>query len=145
MRFNPTCVRRTASDSLFVVRNAHTRVNLGVRLPGMSFEFTATESGFADGFGGASNSEDEDDYHYVLFGRQTDAQHPENSGAYFEFDDQINGGVNLVRKIAVTNCHVTFILTEFKTIRVIRMMDDIGWQEFLRGITESFEPELIQA
>ncbi len=32
-------------------------------------EFTATESGFEDGMGGASNAADTKDYHYVLFGR----------------------------------------------------------------------------
>jgi hypothetical protein len=30
-RFNPTCVRRTVLGNLIIVRNAHTRVNLGVR------------------------------------------------------------------------------------------------------------------
>ena len=52
-------------------------------------EFTATESGFEGGMGGASNTAGTADHHYVLFGRQTDEQHPEFSGVYFEFDDQI--------------------------------------------------------
>ena len=111
----------------------------------MSFEFAATESGFNDGLGGASSSEAEGEYHYIFFGRQTDSQHPKNSGTYFEFDDQINGGVNLVRRIVIRDGDVTFTLTNSVTIRVIRKRDDIGWQELLRGIAESFEPELIQA
>ena len=86
----------------------------------MSFEFSATESGFTDGLGGASNSAADDEYHYILFGRQMDSQHPEASGTYFECDDQINGGINLVERIAITNSEVTFALTNSEAIRVIR-------------------------
>lgn len=50
----------------------------------LSIEFVATESGFEAGVGGASNAAGTADYHYVLFGRQTDAQHPECTGVYFD-------------------------------------------------------------
>jgi hypothetical protein len=45
----------------------------------MSIEFIATECGFHDGLGGASNAAADEDYHYILFGRQIDSQHPQNS------------------------------------------------------------------
>lgn len=72
--------------------------------------FVATEAGFAGGVGGASNAEDSADYHYVLFGRQTDSQNPECSGVYFEFDGQIQGGVNRVGAITVADGWVSFEL-----------------------------------
>jgi hypothetical protein len=111
----------------------------------MSIEFTASECGFNDGLGGASNSEAEEEYHYILFGRQTDTQHPEYSGTYFEFDDQSNGDVNIVECIVITNSDATFTLSDSETIRVLRNQNDVGWQEFLRGIAESFEANLIKA
>lgn len=109
----------------------------------MSFEFSATELGFTDGLGGASNSAAEGEYHYILFGRQMDSQDPETLATYFEFDDQINGGINLVERITIAENEVTFSLTNSETIRVIRQTDDSSWQQFLRGIAESFAPERI--
>ena len=86
-------------------------------------EFVATESGFEHGMGGASNAAGTADYHYVLFGRQTDAQHRECSGVYFEFDDQIHGGVDRVGAIAVTDDRVSF---ELRMVRVLS--SDAVWR-----------------
>jgi hypothetical protein len=43
----------------------------------MPLDFTATESGFDNGMGGASNAAGTDEQHYVLFGKDAD-------GIYFE-------------------------------------------------------------
>jgi len=52
----------------------------------MPLDFTATESGFDNGMGGASNAAGADDLHYVLFGKDGD-------GVYFEYDDQIHDSI----------------------------------------------------
>jgi hypothetical protein len=111
----------------------------------MSIEFIATECGFHDGLGGASNAEADEEYHYILFGRQIDSQHPQNSGTYFEFDDQSNGDVNVVEGIIISENDVTFTVANSETIRVRRNVSDVDWQEFLRGIAESFDAELIKS
>jgi hypothetical protein len=108
-------------------------------------EFTATESGFKDGLGGASNSAATADYHYVLFGHQTDDQHPEYSGIYFEFDDQINGSVDCVTKITITNGVVEFMFKDGKKIVVRRGMEESPWSEFLRGIYDVFGDGLVRS
>ena len=104
----------------------------------MLIEFNAIESGFSDGLGGASG-----DHYYVVFGLQGDSQ--DGKDVYFEFDDQINGGVNLVSQIVVSHSDVTFTLLNSATIRAIRNMDDAGWSKFLQCITETFEPQIVQA
>jgi hypothetical protein len=106
-------------------------------------EFTATESGFEDGMGGASNAAGAADYHYVLFGRQTDGQHPECSGVYFEFDDQIYGGVDRVGAIAVTDDRVSFELRDGQRIVVRRGMEVPQWSGFLKGIHDAFGDDII--
>ncbi|MDR2187627.1 MAG: hypothetical protein LBE62_06165 [Azonexus sp.] len=111
----------------------------------MSFKFDATETGFSDGLGGASNSAGADDYHYIVFGRQIDSQHPENSGAYFEFDDQANGGINIVKKIVIIDDNVVFMLIDSSIIQVFCKTDRNSWQDFLCGIDESFDSEIIHA
>jgi len=85
-------------------------------------EFTATESGFEDGMGGASNEAGTAGYHYVLFGRQTDEQHPECSGVYFEFDDQIHGAVDCITRVAIADELVRFELRDGQKIVVRRGM-----------------------
>jgi len=60
----------------------------------MPLDFTATEIGFEDGVGGASNAAGAGDPHYVLFGRDGD-------GVYVEYDDQIHGGVDQVAGVSV--------------------------------------------
>lgn len=107
-------------------------------------EFTATESGFKDGLGGASNSAATADYHYVLFGRQTDDQHPEYSGIYFQFDSQVNGAVNCVTKIGIGNGIVEFVFKDGKKIVVKRSLEESQWSEFLRGIYDVFGDGFIQ-
>ena len=107
-------------------------------------EFTATESGYDNGLGGASNSKGTESYHYVLFGQQTDDQHPENSGIYFEFDDQIHGSVNCVARVVIADEFVEFELKDQKKIKVRRCMGDSHWNRFLNGIHDVFGDSMIQ-
>ena len=107
-------------------------------------EFTATECGFDDGLGGACNAAAKKDYHYVLFGRQTDKQHPEFSGIYFEFDDQINGAANCVARVVVREGAVDFGLKDGSKITVFRGMMTTKWESFLSGIRDTFDHEIIQ-
>jgi hypothetical protein len=107
-------------------------------------EFTATECGFKNGFGGASNASSAKDYHYVLFGRQTGEQHSEFDGVYFEFDDQINGSVNCVRRVEIQNGVVEFALKDGRKIVVLREMGDARWSSFLRAIRDTFGREIIE-
>lgn len=106
-------------------------------------EFIATESGFEDGMGGASNLAEGADYHYILFGRQTDDQYREYSGIYFEFDDQINGSVNCITKIVIGDGMVEFVKSEM-TIVVRNGLDESQWSEFLRGIYDVFGDDVVQ-
>ena len=107
-------------------------------------EFTATECGFDNGLGGASNAAAKKDYHYVLFGRQIDEQHPEYNGAYFEFDDQINGAANCVARVVVRDGAVDFGLKDRRKITVLRGMMAAEWDRFLNGIRDTFDHEIIQ-
>ena len=106
-------------------------------------EFVATESGFEDGMGGASNAAGTADYHYVLFGRDIDEQHPERSGVYFEFDDQIHGAVDIVTAVAIVDDSVRFELRAGQKIVVRRGMAETQWSGFLRGIHNAFRDEII--
>jgi hypothetical protein len=105
----------------------------------MLVAFTATEMGFADGLGGASNSKASAPYHYVLFGKQVDPQHAWNSGIYFEFDGQQNGEVNHVAKITVTPTGAQFALHSGGIISVKRSEDDASWRKFVEGVHEVFQ------
>ena len=111
----------------------------------MLVEFFAMETGFADGVGGASNAAADDEAHYVLFGRQRDSQHPELDGVYFEFDDQINGNVNVVRQVIIAKSAVTFELKDSNVIRVIRTTDDVNWNSFVGGVTDTFDSDIVKA
>lgn len=106
-------------------------------------EFTATESGFKDGMGGASNAADTPNYHYVLFGRQTDDQHPEFSGIYFEFDDQLHSSVNSVNRVIVGQDSVVFELKHHPKIVIRRGTRSPQWRKFVRGIREVFGDEMV--
>lgn len=106
-------------------------------------EFTATEMGFTDGLGGASNSKSAAPYHYILFGKQVDPQHSWNSGIYFEFDSQRNGGVNHVVKVVLAKGEAHFSLRDGQTILVCRSEDDDSWQKFVKCVHEVFE-ELVE-
>ena len=105
-------------------------------------EFVATESGFEDGIGGASNAADTTDYYYVLFGRQTDDQHPECCGVYFEFDDQIHGAVDCVTGVVIADDRVSFALRDGQIIVVRCGMAEPQWSGFLRGIHDAFGDEI---
>jgi hypothetical protein len=107
-------------------------------------EFIATEAGFADGLGGAANADDTTGYHYVLFGRQSDEQCQENSGVYFEYDDQINGGVNIVKNVAIADSEVIFKLNNELTIVVRQNTANAEWQAFLQGLQDVFESYIAQ-
>lgn len=101
-------------------------------------EFTATEAGFDGKLGGASNSSGDEEPHYIVFGHQRDDQHPETSGAYFEFDDQINGSVDGIKRIRVGDLQVEFVLKDRRKVVVRFGVDDSTWNEFLSGIREVF-------
>jgi hypothetical protein len=107
-------------------------------------EFVATESGFEDGMGGASNAAGTADYHYVLFGRQTDSRHPASGGVYFEFDDQIHGRVDRVGAITVTDDCVNFELRDGQRITVKRGMAESQWSRFLLGIYDAFGDGIVR-
>ncbi len=100
--------------------------------------FTETEASFEDGLGGASNATSRAKYHYVLFGLQVDDQHPENSGVYFEYDDQCNGSIGAVDRIRIGENVVKFSLKNGTTIIVNCKTTDSKWNEFLNGINSVF-------
>ena len=102
----------------------------------MPLNFTATESGFDDGMGGASNAAESDPQHYVLFGKDDD-------GVYFEYDDQIHGGVDQVVQISVLPDHVVFVLRDSDKITVRRQMDDAAWNDFIAGVRRTFPPAIV--
>ena len=102
----------------------------------MPLDFTAMEIGFDDGMGGASNAAGANDLHYVLFGKDGD-------GVYFEFDDQIHGGVDQVAGITVQPDRVVFTLNDRNTITVRRNTDDLKWSEFLAGLRDAFPAALV--
>ena len=106
-------------------------------------KFTATECGFNEGLGGASNAANKKDYHYVLFGRQTDDQHPEFSGVYFEFDDQINGAANCVTSVVIQEEFVDFVLNDGRKITVMRGLMAAQWKSFWAGIRDTFDRKII--
>ena len=111
---------------------------------GDSIEFIATETAFQNGIGGASNSASAEDYHYVLFGNQSDDQHPDSVGVYFEFDDQAHGVVNCVSKVTTDSDTATFVLKDRQVIAVRRGMGEGEWSAFLKAIAETFPADLIQ-
>jgi hypothetical protein len=106
-------------------------------------KFSATEAGFKDGRGGASNSTSAEKQHYVLFGTQQDVQHPENSGVYFEYDDQSNGAVNSVKAVSIGGKSVAFKLKGGKSIEVNCDVSAEQWAELKRAIRTVFPPELL--
>jgi len=97
----------------------------------MSLIFTATECGLTDGLGGASNSQCDEQQHYVLFGRDGD-------GVYFEFDDQSNGSVGQVRAIHIPPDAVTFDLESEESVTVKRGKDDTDWSKFVEAVRHIF-------
>ena len=107
-------------------------------------EFTATECGFQDGLGGASTGAGTKTYHYVSFSRQTDDQHPEFNGVYFEYDDPRSGAGDCVKSVVVGERVVEFELKDRRKIIVRRGMDELQWSTFLRGIHDVFGDEIVQ-
>ncbi len=63
-------------------------------------EFSATEIGYYEEFGvvscGASNAAGAEEYHYINFQRPLAIGGAEDEGVYFEIDDQLCGGYNIV-------------------------------------------------
>jgi hypothetical protein len=107
-------------------------------------KFIATEAGFKDGLGGASNGQAGEKYHYVLFGKQRDAQHPENTGIYFEFDNQRNGAVNSVKAVRISEGTVIFTLKRGKAIEVNCNVSADQWEELQRGLRQVFPKNIFQ-
>ena len=103
----------------------------------MPLDFTATESGFDDGMGGASNATGtRQQQHYVLFGKDGD-------GVYFEYDDQIHGGVDQVVQISVHPDRVVFALRDSNVITVRRQMHDAAWNDFVAGVRRTFPAAVV--
>jgi len=94
---------------------------------------------------GASNSKSAEKYHYVLFGVQEDRQHPENSGIYFEYDDQSNGGVNSIKTVVLGNKAVVFKLKGGKSIEINCDVNTEEWNEFRQGIHTIFPKNTISS
>jgi hypothetical protein len=107
-------------------------------------EFTATECGSEAGMAGVSCSAESADAHYIVFGHQMDEQHPENSGIYFEFDDQGRGRVNCVAGVSVTDGAVEFDLKNGHSIVVHRGAVGSSWAQFLRSVRETFPAGLVR-
>lgn len=108
-------------------------------------KFVATEAGFKNGLGGASNSTSAEKQHYVLFGVQKDTQHPENSGVYFEYDDQSKGAVNSVRGVSIGNKSVVFKLKGGKSVEVNCNVGTDQWEQLQRGIRAVFPSDVISS
>jgi hypothetical protein len=102
--------------------------------------FSASEVGFSEGLCGASNAQGIGPSHYVLFGLQQDDQHPDNSGVYFEYDDQINGSVNGVDQVVLSDKKVKFLLADGTSILVQCGVKEQEWAIFIGGIESVFEP-----
>lgn len=105
-------------------------------------KFVATEAGFIDGLGGASNSNSEEDYHYIIFGYQEDSRQPSNSGIYFEYDDQGNSSINEVEHVVVSKQSVSFSLANDEKIAVLNDVTEQQWNEFLDGIQTVFSKQI---
>ena len=106
--------------------------------------FTATEAGLKDGIGGASNSKSSEKHHYILFSVQDDVQHPENSGVYFEYDDQSNGAVNSVTKASIGDRRVSFKLKSGKTIEISCNVSKEQWEDLERAIRNVFPKHVVK-
>jgi hypothetical protein len=104
--------------------------------------FEATEAGLQNGLAGASNSKDTGNQHYLLFGKQEDPQHSWNSGMYFEFDDQSNGGVNIVTGVVVQSGRIVFMLKSGSRVEVGSATDAASWESFIAAVRESFPTQL---
>ncbi|MCA9233445.1 MAG: hypothetical protein KDA57_22585, partial [Planctomycetales bacterium] len=87
--------------------------------------FEATEVGFDGAIGGASNSDFEAGYHYVLFGID-----PDSGDVYFEYDDQANGSVGEVEQVVVKKQFVKFVLKAGAMVTVGFQQCQSGWPEF---------------
>src|SRR6185369_138620 len=101
----------------------------------MPLDFVATECGFDNGLGGASNAAGTGPSHYVLFGRDGD-------GVYFEYDDQIHGRADQVKHISVYADRVVFGLDDEDKITVRKQMRDAPWNEFIAGLRCTFPPSI---
>jgi len=106
----------------------------------MPVVFTATEAGYANGLGRASNSKGLESYHYVQFGRSPDGK----PGHQFEFDDVHYRSVNGVIKVAVARRVVEFDLKDQKVIIMREDLADVEWNRFLKGILEVFGDSIIE-
>jgi hypothetical protein len=108
-----------------------------------AMRFSATEAGYKDGLGGASNARSKGKHHYVLFGLQKDETHPSNSGIYFKYDDEINGSVNAVRSIVLSENMAKFLLIDSTEIVVMNNVSGTEWKDFAQGIEVVFGTDRI--
>ena len=102
----------------------------------MPLDFVATECGFDNGLGGASNAAGTGPSHYVLFGRDGD-------GVYFEYDDQIHGRVDQVAHVVIHLDRIVFSLRDKNTITVRKEMSGAEWSEFIAGVRDAFPPAIV--
>lgn len=95
----------------------------------MELRFSATEIGCVEQDGvlvcGASNSKTDAGYHYFTIQAWADLEMEEEDGdgLYFEVDDQINGGYDLLSSCEVTREHIT-----------IHLLHDVPWHPGLARI-----------
>jgi hypothetical protein len=108
-------------------------------------KFVATEAGFKEGVGGASNAKSDEAYHYVLFGVQEDGQHSWNSGIYFEYDGQGNGAVNCVKGVSMGDKTVAFKLRGRRLIEIKCKVSAREWNEFKKAIRKVFPKDVISS
>ncbi len=83
-------------------------------------EFTATEIGYLEEEEyetlscGASNADSSEPYHYINFQRAIEIE-KDDDGVYFEIDDQINGGYNIIEHCELReNQLIVRLKSEFK-------------------------------
>jgi hypothetical protein len=78
--------------------------------------FHATEIGYLEEFDtvscGASNADSTDEYHYINFQRAAKIGSPDDTGIYFELDDQVNSGFNIIESCELSPNQLTIKLSE---------------------------------
>lgn len=79
-------------------------------------EFKATEIGYYEEYDtvscGASNADSTDEYHYINFQRASKIGSADDEGIYFEIDDQIQGGYNLISEILIRDNSIKVLFND---------------------------------
>lgn len=124
----------------------------------MEIRFRATEIGYYEEYDmvscGASNAASNEEYHYINFQRPVKIGCSDDEGIYFEIDDQINGGYNIIQHCKIAPGVITIKLKDSfdtlpgKTITVeFASMNSDGLlpiNEGLRKIFKGYEDRFIE-